>query len=154
MRESELRLALAESVEETLEKMFFIAGLQEPDPAALPALDVGARVPFRGTPSGCFTLKLTGGAARAMASDFLGGEASPGNVREVVCELANMICGAALSRAKNSGEFRLATPEWLQEAGARREDAIVHAVEIGGGFLEAAVEMEAASCPADERLES
>jgi CheY-specific phosphatase CheX len=153
MHDATLRRALAESVEETLEKMFFIAGLQEPDPDALPPLELAARVPFHGAPSGRFTLRVTDEAARSMAADFLGEEASADQVREVVCELANMICGAALSRAKDSGDFRLASPEWLLAAEARPRGAVVHAVEIGGGVLEAAVEMETAACPADEKSE-
>jgi CheY-specific phosphatase CheX len=152
MHESALRTALAQSVEETLDKMFFVAGLQEPA-GALPPMEFAARVPFHGTPSGRFTLRVTNDSARQMAADFLVEEASTEQVRAVVCELANMICGAALSRAKNSGEFRLAPPEWLPGAQESPQGAVVHTVEIGGGVLQAVVEMESSGCSADEKSE-
>ncbi len=62
---------------------------------------------------------------------------------EVVCELANMICGSALSRVQRGGDFRLASPKLLDggESGPA-SGAVAHAAEVGGGALEAVIEME------------
>ena len=108
----EIATALRESVEEVLERMFFIECLGEsPEPPAEPELS--AWVSFQGDPSGDFLLRITTTRARSAAADFLGldpSAMSEGQWGEVVCEMANMICGSVLSRMEASKSFRLAAP--------------------------------------------
>jgi len=103
---------MAESLDEVLEKMFFVRSLGELDKAADgPALT--AHLDFEGDPRGSLTLRVTAAAARSVAADFLGAdesELSEKQVGEVVCELANMICGSVLSRVESSAVFQLAAP--------------------------------------------
>src|SRR5271165_6215349 len=99
-----LRQALAESLDEVLEKMFFVRSLGElAGPASGPV--TAAHLTFEGDPPGSLTLRMTPAAARSVAADFLGeeeAELSPKQIGEVVCELANMICGSVLSRVERN----------------------------------------------------
>jgi len=115
VNEAFLRDALHDSLNEVLEKMFFVETLGEcATPSGdSPAGDIAVSLPFHGEPSGSFLLKLTSIAARQIAADFLGideGEVSEIRISEVVRELANMICGSVLSRVENTATFNLGEP--------------------------------------------
>ena len=109
---------------EVLETMFFTVVFGErPDPVSgtdegcpAPPLVV-ARLYFLGQPSGDFCVALTEPAARTIAGNFLGAEdaseLAPASVAEVVCELANILCGAVLSRVDNLANFKLCHPELI-----------------------------------------
>src|SRR4051794_38968597 len=117
-----LDAALQESVDEVLEKMFFVRSLGDVASTA-DEPECIARLSFEGEPSGWLALRVTAHAARSVAADFLGedeGELSDGQVGEVVCELANMICGSLLSRVERNATFRLETPQ-LVPAGCQCE---------------------------------
>ncbi len=155
MTECSLREALENSVTDVLEKMFFIRSLGVPD-SALPHTDVIARLTFEGEPSGCFTLRVTRSAACSIAADFLGaeeGQLMEGEVSDVICELANMICGSVLSRVESNTTFRLASPRLVEPeapaatAGASAPGSAAHAVEISGGVLMASIQTETPGCP-------
>jgi CheY-specific phosphatase CheX len=146
-----LQVVLRQSVEDVLEKMFFIRSLGEAVEPGLPEGDVKAHLTFDGEPSGSLTLRVTRGAARSISADFLGAEEGDLNeqqVGEVVCELANMICGAVLSRVESAVTFRLAQPELGEgdEPGEPAPEAsgqnALHCVEIGGGYLTVAIHTE------------
>jgi CheY-specific phosphatase CheX len=120
MRSAEIQTALAAAVEEVLETMCFSAvlasseGRSPPEAEAEAAPAVGAELYFHGEPSGGFRLALTANAARAVGAGFLGkeeSEVSEPEAAEVVCELANMICGSVLSQLESQTEFRLTHPE-------------------------------------------
>ncbi|MGE5567996.1 MAG: chemotaxis protein CheX [Rhodospirillales bacterium] len=107
----EILLAAARQV---LETMFFTSIVGErPGPPDGPV--VAARVSFEGDPSGSFGLKLSAGAARAIAANFLGvendEEVTAAQTGEVICELANMVCGAILSRVESGSTFQIAHPQ-------------------------------------------
>jgi hypothetical protein len=71
-----------------------------------------------------------------MAAAFLGlDEAAPSEaqIQEVVCELANMVCGSALSRLEENTRFDLSSPE-LRPAPA--------GCPHGGRFLSRGLELE------------
>jgi CheY-specific phosphatase CheX len=148
-----LRQALAESMDEVLEKMFFVRSLGElAGPAAGPV--TAAHLTFEGDPPGSLTLRMTPAAARSVAADFLGeeeAELSPRQIGEVVCELANMICGSVLSRVERNTTFRLSAPR-LVASGEEGEpapgepgvtdgvpavpvNATTYAAEIGSGAI-------------------
>ena len=135
--------------------MFFIRSLGgggEPADGSV----ITAHLAFRGDPSGSLTLRIGALGARAIAADFLGAEEtdlSDREVGEVVCELANMICGSVLSRVESAATFRLATPRLVElletPAGERSAE---YTVEISGGFMVVSIETEATEClsPAPE----
>jgi CheY-specific phosphatase CheX len=139
-----VREALRDSVNEVLEKMFFVEALGEsPDSApdgTEPAAEIAARLTFDGEPSGSLTLRLTSAAARPIAADFLGTDVetvSDRQVEEVVCELANMICGSVLSRVESATIFNLAAPQIVQPTGhaAASPDTSSYAVDLSDGTL-------------------
>jgi CheY-specific phosphatase CheX len=156
-----LQLVLQQSLEEVLEKMFFIRSLGEASG------DLGhsesklvARLTFEGDPSGSLTLWIAQDAARSISADFLGEdecELTGQQVGEVVCELANMICGSVLSRVESAITFRLAPPqlaetrESVEEATGPPELSAVCCVEIGGGNLTVWVRTERLVCSMAEK---
>jgi CheY-specific phosphatase CheX len=104
---------LCAAARQVLETMFFTTIMGErDDPPGDPMVE--ARVSFEGDPSGSFGLRLSAGAARSIAANFLGledeAELAPTQVGEVACELANMICGALLSQVESGSTFQIAHP--------------------------------------------
>lgn len=98
-------------MEDVLETMFFSTAVLvdcRHDPNA-----VAARIHFSGDPSGIFELALSRNLARQFACAFLAldeGDLPASAESEVTCELANMICGAALSRIHPDSSVRLGVP--------------------------------------------
>ena len=96
-------------------------------------------------------MSLAHAAASLIAADFLGEDAdsvTPAQVQEVAKELANMICGAVLSRIESSAIFRLATPDLVDghsDVPAHFEGTVC-AVETGSGVLAAGIAMETREC--------
>jgi hypothetical protein len=113
----------------------------------------------RSKPPGCFQLRLDRSAAAAIAADFLGKDIAsltPRQSTEVTLELANMICGAALSQIESGATFRLGTPEILACGLARPGPAedTWYTVDTGSGALSAAIQMETRTCPAPQKSAS
>jgi CheY-specific phosphatase CheX len=167
MPEQSLHTALQESVAEVLEKMFFIRAFAEPlEEPESPCRHIAVQLTFEGDPAGSLTLSTTRAAGRSIAADFLGEEEaalSERQVEEVVCELANMICGALLSRVESGAVFRLGSPEILpvadeaalsgdtSDAGTAPAGATVRLAEIGGGALTVTVHTEGSACTVVEK---
>jgi CheY-specific phosphatase CheX len=153
-----LQQVLRDSVEEVLEKMFFIRALgEEAEEPACPENKMAARLSFDGVPSGSLTLCVTRGAARSISADFLGAdedELTSQQVGEVICELANMICGSVLSRVERAAQFRLSPPQLLTlrctcEAELARRitgESASHSMGIGGGCLTVYLMTESPVC--------
>lgn len=109
---ADLARVSAQSVPEVLETMFFAA--------AVPGAGSGCgcenwsvAIPFRGAPSGVFTMRVDRPDAHAMASAFLGRDPEETGAEEdafLACELANILCGSVLSRAEADGTFDLGAP--------------------------------------------
>ena len=138
MPEIAVRRALEESVEEVLEKMFFIRPLGEAAARPAPENEFAAQLTFAGDPPGWLSLRVTSRAARSIAADFLADEEealTEQQVGEVICELANMICGSVLSRVESGITFRLAAPRIVPSSDPPAPGATVHAVDIGNGAL-------------------
>jgi len=126
MEQREIERVLGESAELVLATMFFSdvgeAGCdsaQAPMEAAL-----AVRVPFAGYFQGEFGLAVEEATARVLAENFLGCDEEIGEaqVRQVTHELANMICGAALSHLSAGtrlaiGEPRVASLEEVRALG-------------------------------------
>jgi len=107
-----LRAAMAE----VLETMFFTSILDSEDAAGVPpgAPMLFSRLNFSGVPSGVFEIGIAQDAAHALAGAFLGEEeqeVSEAKTGEVVCELANILCGSVLSRIARGAIFELSRPE-------------------------------------------
>jgi CheY-specific phosphatase CheX len=152
--------ALHDAVVEVLEKMFFIEATDETCPdEALPNPGVLVEMAFEGDPSGTFRMSLAHAAASLIAADFLGEDAdsvTAHQVDEVAKELANMICGAVLSRIESSATFRLSAPGLVD--GPTADPAVwpgtLCAVETGSGILTAGIDMGKRECSATAKSAS
>jgi len=148
----DIERVLRESVDEVLEKMFFIRSFG--DAAGVSGgSELVAYLTFVGKPSGSFTLRATLAVARSITADFLGEEdemLDDGQVGEVICELANMICGSALSRMESQFQFRLASPVLLPTPPADRGATVQCAVELYNGALAVTMNMEETACSPTE----
>lgn len=105
-----------DSAQEVLETMFFAMVEDEEDkcPQKAGADDIGAYVGFDGTWQGWTEVRLSRCSSDAISRDFLGLD-SDEDVDDqqrtlVVGELANMVCGRALSRLEPNGTFHLGAP--------------------------------------------
>lgn len=138
---------LAAAAEQVLETMFFttIDGSLERVPETADEI-VSAELPFRGDLSGVFRLDVSFASARRMAAAFLAGEPeqiSPGRIGETVCELANMICGGALSQMPCDHVFELLSP-YLSGADNRflsPASSTARIFQLEDGFLRVSVEV-------------
>jgi CheY-specific phosphatase CheX len=150
--ENAIRNALGESVREVLEKMCFI---DLPAPAAgdeVRMRGIAAELAFDGDPPGSFRLDLDATAARVAAAGFLGedpAELPLDQVQEVICELANMICGSVLSRVESSAVFRLSKPAAAADPVPcpSTSEATVFEANLGDGTMRAEIRMERPVCP-------
>lgn len=112
-----MRQALRRAVDEVLEKMFFADTLGECascDAECAAGEKIAVNLTFTGEPSGFLLLHMSSAAARQIAADFLGTDeqsVSAQQTSEVLCELANMICGSVLSRVESATTFHLSAPE-------------------------------------------
>jgi CheY-specific phosphatase CheX len=85
--------------------------------------------------------------ARVVGAGFLGSEemeVSDSQAEEVVCELANMICGSVLSRLESQETFRITHPELVPpERGAGFDGAgISRWFDLGDGILTVLLELQ------------
>ena len=147
-----LRLALQQSVEEVMEKMFFVREF-EASAAERRRTDseLAAYLTFEGEPSGSLTLRVAPSVARSISADFLGldeGELNQQQVDEVICELANMICGSVLSRVESASTFRLTTSrvrdakDGGQETEPQNGEVTLHSAGMAGGSLTVELQTE------------
>jgi len=105
---------LFDSASEVLETMFFTSIVGDAAREDSGAGSLSASLTFRGNPSGKFGVSLSPGTPRSIAANFLGLEEealSDAQIGEVVCELANMLCGSVLSRLEKHNRFELLQPE-------------------------------------------
>lgn len=136
------------SSEEVLETMFFCSILGSSSGPIL-GETLSASLRFEGIPSGSFTINLSTGAARQMTATFLGVEAnlvSNNELNQVVGELANVICGNALSRAAFGTTLNLTHPEIVRTSSSVRFDSSSGiGLEIENGLLEVFIDFDPAS---------
>jgi CheY-specific phosphatase CheX len=153
--EPRIQHALQNAVHEVLEKMFFVQALgksPDPTPAEAPPIEIAARLTFQGEPSGSLSLRLTYTVAQSIAADFLGAgedEVSALQVAEVVCEIANMICGSVLSRVESGAPFQLAAPQIVppSKVPAPEPCTTFYAVDLSNGSLAVGVTIGTPTCP-------
>jgi len=147
MSELELVQHLQPASTEVLETMFFTSVLEASAscrvPGGIPAMS--SQLKFRGSPSGVFEIDISLDAARSLAAGFLGEdeqELPEAKTEEVVCELANMLCGSFLSRIGDGSTFDLTHPERV-ETHMESPDACV-SFELPEGHLAIALRIEEA----------
>ncbi len=137
----QLSEALASAAEQVLDTMFFMAVVSQSESAPDSALPVCACLEFRGEPWGSFGVNVSASAAQVIAANFLGDEpdaVSEAQTGEVICELANMICGALLTRVHADNLFELTSPELqkAEAASAAASGATSRTFDLGDGLLQ------------------
>jgi chemotaxis protein CheY-P-specific phosphatase CheC len=137
---SELGQLLFDAAAEVLETMFFTTVVGDAAAEVSNAQCVSVRLSFHGNPSGRFGVRVPLETGRKMAESFLGTEdesPSEAQIGEVVCELANMLCGSLLSRLGKGTRFELSSPEIdPQETGCPEEGTRINRVlEVDSGTL-------------------
>jgi hypothetical protein len=157
MHELVVKPALDRAMKEVLERMFFLEACTCVTPEFRPGSMLEARLRFAADPSGSFCLRVSADTARAISADFLGvgpGEVADRQIGEVVCELANMVCGSLLSRVESAVPFRLGPPEIASAPACGTQSPIVaiHSVETASGPFTAILTTEDSACPEVERL--
>ncbi len=151
MTDTTIRPALSSAVADVLERMFFLEGLSEAPEPPPESETVSVYLTFDGNPPGCFQMRLAREAANAIAADFLGEDReslTDQQSTDVTLELANMICGAVLSRIESNAAFRLGAPQIVaDETGLHGPmEETRYTVETGSGTLTAAIQMETRTC--------
>jgi CheY-specific phosphatase CheX len=119
MIEDSARALLSESAQKTLETMFFTTPDRVSADPQRPAGElIAASLTFQGAPPGRFGVVMSEPVARTIATNFLGAEDGkrlpPAQVRGVIGELANIICGAVLSELESNANFDLSSPAPVQ----------------------------------------
>jgi hypothetical protein len=152
MEPNEIQTALASAVEEVLETMCFASVLAGAEGAVPPEWDGAApaftaELHFEGSPSGGFRVGVPLKLARVVGAGFLGREeteVSDSQAEEVVCELANMICGSVLSRLESKATFQITHPELAPpEHGISFEGAGTNRwFDLGDGILAVSLELQ------------
>ena len=139
MHKAETEQALSRATADVLEKMFF-TGVADESAAIPPAgSQIVVRLTFDGERRGVLTLGVSRRAAQTLAADFLGTDNEDGpdeiQVNEVVRELANMICGDALSALEKSA-LHLSMPEIVPAADFVLPEGSRHrSFDLGDGAL-------------------
>ena len=150
-----MRHALRTAVDDVLEKMFFAETLGECEICASGCMaeeKIAASLSFAGEPSGFLLLHMSALAARQIAADFLGLDEeslSPRQTSEVVCELANMICGSVLSRVESAATFQLGGPQIVESSveAMRRPGGTGYCVQLTNGRLAVHLGTGSEICP-------
>src|SRR5260370_27293509 len=139
---AEARVVLCDCVTTILEKMFFACVFGESESAAISGAPlIGAWVAFDGPLRGKLAIALESDLAKTLAADFLGlssvEELDSAKAEEIIGELANMVCGATLSRIDDDALFSLAPPVHGPEAVALAlsDCGIQQLLDIGEGAL-------------------
>ena len=118
MCNQDLECRIAPAVKDVLETMFFSSILDSGE-LDLRAASIAVRVPFEGESSGVQEIRISEPGARSLAASFLGEDEESldrEQVEQTACELANMICGAVVSKPEFGGCLVLGSPQLLSSA--------------------------------------
>jgi CheY-specific phosphatase CheX len=112
--------ALAESAQDVLETMCFIDAGEVPGALGAPSsAPIVAQVEFAGYWTGRCIVEIPEACARLIAGNFTGAldpdQVEALNVTELLCELANMVCGSTITRLRCPGIVTLAHPHLIGE---------------------------------------
>lgn len=149
MPETPVAEALFAAAGDVLETMFFSPVVGEATPQASPSEPaLTARLSFSGGRSGSFAVRVSAGAANTITANFLGEETDipePGQVRDVICELANMICGSVLSRLDREAHFDLQHPEVVETCSASPPGAVCRIFDLENGQVALCLQLDPAA---------
>ncbi len=142
------RQALEEATLEVLETMCFEYPVDEAREGGLPEGPATAAVArFDGSLRGELRVALAGAAPRRLAAAFLGIDEEEVRGQDellVAAELANMLCGATMSRLEPQGRLRIAAPEAGRGAcGCQSADWLRFPLEQGEVAVALCIEEEA-----------
>jgi CheY-specific phosphatase CheX len=149
VQSEQIAVALGDAAQTVLETMFFMMAEGEAEPMFAPDADLmRTAMTFNGHWTGTFEVRTPVACAHMIAQSFVGAddEMTPENVSEVMCELANMVCGSTLSNLANDRIFDLSKP---QVCAAEEHVATANAVKVakgldlGGGVVAFAMSIEA-----------
>ncbi|HEX4808715.1 MAG TPA: chemotaxis protein CheX [Bryobacteraceae bacterium] len=103
---------LAQSVQEVLESMCFtMVDAPADEPAEYPVPRIEVDLEFHGARDGAFWLSFPSQTAEEVGAAFAGAETPDAQrTAEVLQELANIMCGATLSRIAGDSLFDLGSP--------------------------------------------
>jgi CheY-specific phosphatase CheX len=141
MPEETIGQVLSRAAAEVLERMFFTGFVAESEAFSCDGPRIAVTVDFDGERRGTLALAISAASAHGLAADFLGLEEEPdeAQVNGVVRELANMICGGALS-AVESGALRLAPPRIVPDSEVGwRAGRHCRSFDLGNGSLTVAL---------------
>lgn len=146
MPETTVEQALSRAAGDVLEKMFFAGFLEESSEDRNDDASIAVRMAFDGQRKGVLGLRISAGAASTLAADFLGVDGEDGpeetQVHDVVRELANMICGDALSALEKS-PLCLSAPQIVPPAEfVLPASGNYRSFDLGNGGLTVALQFE------------
>ena len=99
---------------------------------------LAAGLQFCGPSSGTFGLSTSLATARLLASNFLGEDDSAidrSRAEEVLCELANMVCGCFLGLREGRSTYDLSHPQPLPAFADRGVSTVFECFELEEGYL-------------------
>jgi CheY-specific phosphatase CheX len=138
--------ALGDAAQAVLETMFFMMADGEAEPVFPPDAELmRTAMSFKGHWSGTFELQTPVECARMIAESFVGSDGDVA-VGEVMCELANMVCGSTLSNLANDKIFDLSKPQVCAAAEQTGSTGAVTAskgLDLGGSVVAFAMSIEA-----------
>jgi CheY-specific phosphatase CheX len=106
---------------------------------------IEARLIFNGNPSGAFQVDTERAVARILAANFLGvdeNEVSEDQMHQVIAELANMICGSALSSLGQVEYFKLDQPRTALVEAFEPAEGLRRVFELERGSLGVVLRVE------------
>lgn len=132
---------LSASITDVLATMFFAETVPQDESSPFHDLDsVSAFVEFQGDRKGCIWLSLSHGCLRRLASSFLGtdteDDVSEEELKQVLGELANMICGSFLSRTDRHGNFIIHAPRCAAQIESLPEPQVSRHYNVEGGSMQ------------------
>lgn len=131
--------AVTAAVNQAMEAMFFDAAAPVPDCGHGEAPDcITVCLWFHDAVDGEFMLTTPLATATALAANFMGLEPDDvdrSQAEQIVCELANIVCGSALSRLEPSTELRLSPPLVTPRACRPENGAIYQQYQLLDGCL-------------------
>lgn len=128
---------------EVLSTMFFAEVEPLSGPVAAGGERLGVTLPFHGAATGQLRLTIDQPVAERLAANFYGADSTLPEARNVLAELANMVCGTLLSRLDTGAIFCLGEPQAMEAtAPLASETALLLRVEEG--LLALQFEIEAA----------
>ena len=138
---------LSDAATEVLETMFFATLADEPVPNPPEAPWISAGLTFQGRRAGRFGVRTPLETTRKLTASVLGLEEdalTEAQTDQVICELANMVCGSALSRLEGEARFDLRHPEInpAEPAGDKEGRVVRNTITTEDGVLEFWLELE------------